>query len=104
MLSVSERMMAGEELELKVYFSSASGLVTILAAVKVVWADVQAKEDGFFRFGARYLHISAADEETLKAFLAMYADPCQAPAGLESLPGGIALPSKLTPPDRRGRP
>jgi len=43
----------GEDLEMKIYFSSSPGLVTIAAVVKVIWADTDAKEKGYFRFGVR---------------------------------------------------
>jgi hypothetical protein len=78
MLSVSEQMEAGEEFKVKIYFTSSSGLVTIRAVAEVVWADTGAEEDGHYRFGARYVDISAADKEILGAFLNIYADPHQA--------------------------
>jgi hypothetical protein len=39
MISVSEQMEAGEDLEMKIYFTSSSGLVTIAVVVKVIWEE-----------------------------------------------------------------
>jgi hypothetical protein len=104
MILVSERMEAGENLEMKIYFTSPSGLVTIAAVVKVIWADSDEKEKGYYRFGVRYVDISTADKETLKAFLSMYADPNQVAAELKPRAGSLLNPSKPSAPEQRGRP
>jgi hypothetical protein len=104
MIAVSEQMETGEDLEMKLYFASTSGLVTIAAVVKVIWADTDAKEAGYYRFGVRYADISTADKETLKAFLSMYADPNQAAVEMKPRAGSILNPSKLSAPEQRGRP
>ena len=83
MILVSEQVEIGASLEMKIYFSSASGLVTIAAIVKVIWADIQAKEGIYYRIGVSYADISPADMENLKGFLNMYADPHQVPAELK---------------------
>ena len=103
MISVSEQMEAGEDLEMKIYFSSASGLITIAAVVKVVWADTDAKEEGYYRFGVRYVDISAPDMEALKGFLNMYADPNHAAVELKPRAGSLLNPSKPSAPERPGR-
>jgi len=102
MLSVSEQMEEGEDLEVKVYFTSSSGLVTVSAVAEVVWVDTDGEEDGFYRFGVRYLDISAADKETLEAFLSIYADPNR--AGAEIKPRASPFrPGKHSAPERPGR-
>ena len=103
MLLVSERMEVGEELEVKIYFSSSSGLVTVAAVAKVAWADTDAKGDGYYRFGVRYIGISAADKETLKAFLNMYADPHRAGAEINPRAESPFRPSKPPTPEQPGR-
>jgi hypothetical protein len=104
MFSVSEQMEAGEDLEMKIYFTSSAGLVTIAAVVKVIWADTDDKEEGYYRFGVRYVDISTADKETLNAFLNMYADPNQVAAKLKPRVGSLLNPSKPSAPEQRGRP
>lgn len=77
MVCVSDQMEIGEILELKIYFTSRSGFVTIPAMIKVVWADIDVKEDGYYRFGVNFLNISPMDKELLQGFLKIYADPHQ---------------------------
>jgi hypothetical protein len=104
MVLVSEQMETGESLEMKIYFSSASGLVTIAAIVKVIWADIEAKKGGYYRVGVRYADISPADMQNLKGFLNMYADPNQAAAEMKPPAGSLFNPSKPSAPESRGRP
>ena len=104
MVLVSEQMEIGESLEMKIYFSTAFGLVTIAVIVKVIWADIKPKEGGYYRFGVRYGDISPADMDNLKAFLNMYADPHQAAVELKPRAGSILNPSKPSAPERPGRP
>jgi hypothetical protein len=102
MILVSDRMQVGEELDMKIYFSSVSGLKTILANVKVIWTDVNAKEEGYYKFGVSYVGISDVDKNILKEFLNMYADPNQVPAELKPPAGTISAPAKPPPPKQRG--
>ena len=104
MLLVSEQMKAGEDLEMKIYFASSPGLVTIPAVVKVIWADADAKVEGYYRCGVRYIEISTADRETLKAFLSLYADPNQTAAELKPLAKNLSDPSKPSGPKQHGQP
>ena len=80
MVSVSERMDTGEKLEMKIYFTLASGLITIAAIVKIAWVDTEAR-DGY-RVGVSFVDISPVDMEKLKGFLNLYGDPPQAPPEL----------------------
>jgi hypothetical protein len=100
MVLVSEQMETGEDLEMKIYFSSASGLVTIAAIVKVIWADIEAKEGVYYRVGVCYVDISPADMENLKGFLNMYADPHQVPAELKPPAGSLLTTGKSSAPER----
>ncbi len=94
----------GEQLEMKIYFSSGSSLLTIEAVVKIAWVDVEIKEDGYYRFGVRFVNISPVDMERLTGFLTLYADPNQAPVELKSPAGGRLNPRKPSAPERPGRP
>jgi hypothetical protein len=100
MVLVSEQIEMGESLAMKIYFSAASGLVTIAATVKVIWADMAPKENGYYRFGMSYVDISPADRESLKGFLNMYGDPHQAAAGLNSRAGRPLKTGKNSAPER----
>jgi hypothetical protein len=100
MVLVSEQIEIGESLEMKIYFSSACGLVTIAATMKVIRADMEAKENGYYRFGMRYVDISPADMESLKGFLKMYADPHQAAVELNSRAGSRLNMGKSSAPER----
>jgi hypothetical protein len=104
MVSVSEQMEIGEQLEMKIYFSSGSSLITIEAVVKIAWVDTEIKEDGYYRFGVRFVNISPADRERLTGFLNLYADPNQAPVKLKSPAGGRLNPRKPSAPEHPGGP
>jgi hypothetical protein len=98
MVSVSEQVEMGEQLEMKIYFSSDSSLITIEAIVKVAWVDMEAKKDGHYRFGLSFLNISPVDRERLNRFLSMYANPNQASGELKSPSAGRLNPSKPSAP------
>ena len=95
MVSVSEQMEIGEQLEMKIYFSSGSSLITIAAIVKIAWVDMEAKEDGYYRFGVSFVNISPVDRERLKEF----SKPVRGPQ-----PGfcRIEVPQPKAPPIRVG--
>jgi hypothetical protein len=100
MVSVSEQMEIGEQLEMKIYFSSESSLITIAAIVKIVWVDCKTKEDGYYRFGVDFVKISPLDMKRLKGFLSLYADPQQVPAELKSPAGNRLNLSKPSAPEQ----
>lgn len=104
MVAVSEEMGIGEELEIKIYFSSGSSLITIATIVKIAWGDTEVKEEGYYRFGVNSVNISPMDMEKLKGFLNLYADPNQAPVELKSPAGGCFNPSKPSAPEHPKRP
>ena len=104
MVLVSEQMEIGEQLEMKIYFSSGSSLITIAAIVKIAWVDIEVKEDGYYRFGVSFVNISPVDKERLTGFLNLYADPNQTPVELKSPAGGRLNPSRPCAPERPGRP
>lgn len=66
-----EQVEIGQNLKLKLFFSSESGLNTVEALVEVVWIDAQIGEDGnHYRSGVRFLSISQEDMAKLKTFSA----------------------------------
>ena len=103
MVSVSEQMEIGEQLEMKIYFSSGSSLITIATIVEIVWRDGETKEDGIYRFGVNFVNILPVDMERLKAFLSLHADPHQAPAELKAPAGSRLNLSKPSAPGQARR-
>ena len=61
MVSVSQQMEMGEKLEMKIYFSPDSSLITIAAIVKIAWVDIEAKNDAYYRFGVNFVNIQPED-------------------------------------------
>jgi hypothetical protein len=74
MVLASEPFEIGEELEMKIHFSSAQGVVTIRGVGRVFWADKEKNEDGYYRSGVSYVSISAEDVASLNLFLALHGD------------------------------
>jgi c-di-GMP-binding flagellar brake protein YcgR len=72
MILVSEPLEAGEHLEMKLYFSSPRGLITVRATVREVWADKEENEDGYFRLGVNFVCISPDNMANLKLLLALH--------------------------------
>jgi c-di-GMP-binding flagellar brake protein YcgR len=66
-----EQMEIGQNLNLKLFFSSQSELNTIEALVEVVWVNTQLDEDEkHYRSGVRFVNISPEDMSKLKNFSA----------------------------------
>ena len=78
MVSLSEPLQIGEQMEMRFYCSSGLDLVAVKAVVKVIWADNEEDEDGYCRFGVSYVSISPEDRASLKSFLALHADSATA--------------------------
>ncbi len=70
--AVSEQMEAGKEFKVKIHFSSGSRLAAIQAAVRVIWAENQARDDGFYHFGGMITNISLQDISRLRCFLGQF--------------------------------
>jgi hypothetical protein len=65
-----EKIEVGQNLSLKLFFSSGFEFNTIEAVVKVVWLDVHLAEDwGDYRAGVMFVDISPGDLEKLRIFL-----------------------------------
>ena len=64
-----EKMEVGQNLNLKLFFSSQSGLNTIEARVEVVWINTQLdKGEKQYRSGVRFVNISPENMGKLKNF------------------------------------
>jgi c-di-GMP-binding flagellar brake protein YcgR len=75
MILVSNPVEIGEHLEMKLYFSSTLGLITVRATGRVVWTDKkEEKGDGHFRLGVNYVSISPDNIANLKLLLAMHGE------------------------------
>jgi c-di-GMP-binding flagellar brake protein YcgR len=72
MVLVSEPLEVGEHMEMRLYFSSPLGLVTVRAVVRVVWADTEENEDGYSRLGVNYISICPDNMANLKLLLALH--------------------------------
>jgi c-di-GMP-binding flagellar brake protein YcgR len=67
----SEQMEVGQNLNLKLFFSSGSELNTIETFAEVVWINSQlGKGEKHYRSGVRFINISLEDITKLKNFLA----------------------------------
>ena len=66
-----ERMEIGQNLNVKLFFSSGSELNTIEMLAEVVWINTQMGEDEkYYQSGVRFINISTEDMTKLKGFLA----------------------------------
>lgn len=68
LLYVSEPMEIGQELTLKLFFTSERKLTTISARTRDVWKDIRL-ENGPCRIGVKFVDISAEDLKSLKDFI-----------------------------------
>ena len=72
MVLLSELMEAGERVEMKLYFNSPLGLVTVKTVMRAVWAEKKENEDGYFRIGMNHVSISPDNMANLKLLLALH--------------------------------
>ena len=72
MFLASKPLEVAELLEVKLYFNSPQGLVSISAVVRVGWADKKENENGYFLLGVNYICISPDNMAKLKLLLALH--------------------------------
>jgi c-di-GMP-binding flagellar brake protein YcgR len=66
-----EQINIGQQLKLKLFFSSEATLNTIDILVEVVWINTQLSEgEDYYRSGVKFINISSEDMDKLKNFLA----------------------------------
>jgi hypothetical protein len=103
MVSFSEQIDIGENLEMRLYFSRGVDLNTITTIVQVIWVVNEEKEDGLYRYGVNFIDISPVDMDRLKNFLHFYAD-LKTPAKFKDSVGGCLNPHKVIPPNASRQP
>jgi hypothetical protein len=69
LLYVSEPLEIGQELSLKLFFTSERKLSSIQARTQVVWKDIRIGNDGVFRIGVKFVDISSESLTLIKGFL-----------------------------------
>ena len=70
LLYLPERMEIGQQLRLKLFFTSGSDLNAIEMLTEVVWVDIHLGKDwGDYRLGTKFIDVSSADWEKLHHFL-----------------------------------
>ncbi len=69
LLYISETIEMGQELDLKVYFSSGPKLTSIKARTQVVWKDILTENSGPYRIGVKFVDISSEDLISLRDFI-----------------------------------
>ncbi len=76
LLYLPEQMEFGQNLKLKLFFTSASEMNTIETLVQVVWLDIHLGDGwGDYRTGVRFVDISPQDLDKLKNFLISLSSP-----------------------------
>jgi len=64
-----ERVVVGQHLKMKIFFSFGSELDIIEIEAEVIWEDIHLEKDwGDYRFGVRFIDISQDDVKKLKDF------------------------------------
>ena len=69
LLHISEPIELGQELSLKLFFTSARVLTSVTALVQVAWKDIRIANDGVYRIGVKFVDISSEGLTLLKGFL-----------------------------------
>ena len=69
LLYISEPLENGQELSLKLFFTSERKLTSIQARTQVVWKDIRIGNDGGCRIGVKFVDISSEALTLLKEFL-----------------------------------
>jgi len=69
MICLGERLEAGQHLNLKIFCSSGSALLTIETMAQVMWADAHLGKDGNYRHGVKFIGMEPEDLQNFKGFL-----------------------------------
>jgi len=70
LLYISEWLEAGQQLKVKIFFSSDTGLNAVEALTEVVWKDILMEKGlGEYRCGVKFIEISSENLTRLKNFL-----------------------------------
>jgi hypothetical protein len=69
LVCLHERLPARQHLNLKIFCSSGSSMLTIETTVEVMWADELLGNDGDYRHGVRFVSMTGEDLQKFKGFL-----------------------------------
>jgi c-di-GMP-binding flagellar brake protein YcgR len=70
LLYLAERMIIGQELKVRLFFTSGRELNTIEMLAQVVWTDIHLDQGGEdYRVGVKFIDVSSEDLDKLKNFL-----------------------------------
>jgi c-di-GMP-binding flagellar brake protein YcgR len=69
LLYISEPFEIGQELTLKLFFTSGGKLNFVNAHAQVVWKDIRNENEGSYRIGVKFVGISSEDLIFLKGFV-----------------------------------
>ncbi len=69
LLYLSEPVEIGQDLSLKIFFTSERQLASIQARTQVVWRDTRIEKNGLYRIGVKFLDISSEGSALLREFL-----------------------------------
>jgi hypothetical protein len=69
MICLRESLRKGQHVNLKIYFSSDTGLFTVETKAEVMWLDPSSGEDGIYQYGVKFMEIAPESHERLKIFL-----------------------------------
>ena len=69
MIYLAERLEAGQHINLKIFCSSGSALLTIETMAQVMWADAHPGKDGNYRHGVKSVVMKPDDLQKFKGFL-----------------------------------
>jgi hypothetical protein len=69
LLHISEPVELGQELSLKLFFTSARVLASVTALVQVAWKDIRIANDGLYHIGVKFVDISSEGLTLLKGFI-----------------------------------
>lgn len=69
MICLHERLVVGQHLNIKIFCSSGSSLLTMNPMVQVMWVDEQLGMDETYRHGVRFVDTASEDVHKFKDFL-----------------------------------
>ena len=69
LICLHERLKPGQHLNLKIFCSSGTSMLTIETTVEVMWADELLGKEGDYRHGVKFVSMPQEDLEKFKGFL-----------------------------------
>ncbi len=69
LICLHEQLPARQHLNLKIFCSSGSSLLTVETTVEVMWADEHSGKDGDYRHGVKFVSMGREDLQKFRGFL-----------------------------------